>query len=57
MYLDILDDIKRHGFNVAKLIPQDLEHLIRTDKRGSILYMRPTPNQRVAREIFIFRRK
>jgi tRNA G10 N-methylase Trm11 len=57
MYLDILDDIKRQGFNVAKFIPQDLEHLIRVDKRGSILYMRPTPNQRVAREIFIFRRK
>jgi tRNA G10 N-methylase Trm11 len=57
MYLEILDDVKRQGFNVARFVSQDFGHLIRTEKRGSILYMRPTPNQRVAREIFIFRRK
>ncbi len=57
MHLEILESVKKQGFQVARFVPKEFEDLIRVDKRGSILYIRPTPNQRVAREIFIFRRK
>lgn len=56
-YLNILDDIKKIGFEIIDFIPKDFKGLAQKTPRGSLLYARPTPNQRVAREIFIFRKK
>lgn len=56
-YLNILEEVKRTGFEIIDFVPDKLKDLVQTTPRGSILYARPTPNQRVAREIFIFRKK
>ncbi len=57
IFLDILSEIKKTGFKISKFIPSEFNDLVNMDKRGSILYSRSTPNQRIAREIFIFQKR
>ncbi|MBT4277180.1 hypothetical protein HOD96_00310 [Candidatus Falkowbacteria bacterium] len=57
IHLNILPQIKALGFKIDPFVPNEFSNLIQTTPRGSILYSRPTPNQRVVREIFVFEKK
>jgi len=54
-FLPILDEIKREGWQLASLVPDDLlkNPTVKITSRGSIIYSRP--GQRVLREIFIIK--
>ncbi|MCD4705887.1 hypothetical protein K8R61_02290 [bacterium] len=54
IYLDILNKIKLLNFEIVPFLPNNFKSLVETTDRGSIIYARQTPNQRIAREIFIF---
>lgn len=56
-YLNILEEIIKTGFEISDFVPDKVKNMIQKTSRGSLLYARPTPNQRVAREIFIFKKK
>ncbi len=54
LFLPILDEIKKIGFEPTDLLPEKFSRLnfLQITKRGSVIYSRP--DQKVLREIFIF---
>ncbi|MBI5071915.1 hypothetical protein HZB93_03445 [Candidatus Falkowbacteria bacterium] len=55
LFLPIIDEIKKIGFQAADLLPKEFTdfNFLKITKRGSTIYSRP--DQKVMREIFIFR--